>query len=359
VIFPLWWQGSNGTSSHAIGFPLYWHFADSSQQKSFSLLFPAVWSRHGSETTRGLFFAWHTSDPEKRSGANALLPLFYENHGPGRQSVIVPLLFFGFGSKPDSLWWWAGNTIWSSNQKRSFFTFFPLWFQHQNKITETTTRVIPPLLHYSRTAPDRSLSGTMLLFWRRTNVTSSTTLGLPLFYDLHAYNESRLTMFLPFFLRHRNEISGQTYTVAPLFYRRSGPTDATTVVFPLFWRFAGEERSTTVLFPFYFGFKRPEWTGTYVFPSIWYSKGRGAEEGTSHLWILPFWESQVKRPGDYMWEALLGLVGWERIGRNRFLKLFFLPFELEPAPAAQTAWYGKTPKAAVDRRSRGLNVQVW
>lgn len=359
VVFPLWWQGSSGTASHAIGFPLYWHFADSSQKKSFSLLFPFVWSRNGSETTRGLFFAWHTGDPEKNSGANALLPLFYESHSPTRQGFIGPLFLFGFGTKPDSLWWYAANTIWSSDQKSSFFSFFPLWFQHHNKITETTTRVIPPLLHYSRTSPDRSLSGTALLFWRRTSVTSSTTLGLPLFYDLHSYNESRLTMFLPFFVRHSSEVTGQTYTVAPLFYRRSGPTDATTVVFPLFWRFAGQDRSTTVLFPFYFGFNRPDWTGTYVFPSIWYSKGRGAEEGTSHLWIVPFWESQVKRPGDYMWEALLGLVGWERIGRNRFLKLFFLPFELEPAPAAQTAWYGKPTKAAVDRRSRGLNVQVW
>jgi hypothetical protein len=52
-------------------------------------------------------------------------------------------------------------------------------------------------------------------------------------------------------------------------------------------------------------------------------------------------------------------VGWERIGRNRYLKVLFIPFELEPVSAAQTAWYGHTPKRAPDRRARGLDTQVW
>jgi hypothetical protein len=60
-----------------------------------------------------------------------------------------------------------------------------------------------------------------------------------------------------------------------------------------------------------------------------------------------------------MWEALLGVVGWERIGRNRFLKVLFIPFELEPVSAAQTAWYGHTPKRKPDRSARGLDTQTW
>ena len=106
------------------------------------------------------------------------------------------------------------------------------------------------------------------------------------------------------------------------------------------------------MFPFYVGVRRPTFQASYVFPNIYYRKGLGTEAGTSHLFVFPFWESQVKRPGDYMWEALLGVVGWERIGRNRFLKLLFIPFELEAAPAAKTAWYGKPPKRAT-RRARG------
>jgi hypothetical protein len=358
VVFPLWWQGRQGSKSHVLFMPLYWHFADSAEQKSFNLAGPLLWSRNGSETTRGLLpFFWYSRDPDKGRGSDAVLPLFYESHSRLSQTFATAL--FGFGKAPDSLWWYVPPFIWRDNVKSRFHAFVPLWFSYRDKVTETTTRVIPPLFHYAHSNPERSLSTWLLLFWHRTNVTSSTTLGLPLYYDLHAYHESRLTMFLPLFLRYRNEVSGQSYTMAPLFYRRSGPTDASTIAFPLYWRFWSEERSTTVFFPFYFGVRRPTWEGTFIFPSIWVSKGLGPEAGTSHFWFVPFWESQVKRPGDHMWEVLLGVLGWERIGRNRYLKVLFIPFELEPVSAAQTAWYGRTPKRSADRRARGLNTQVW
>jgi hypothetical protein len=358
VVFPLWWQGRQGSKSHVLFVPLYWHFADSEGQTSFDLAGPLLWSRNGSETTRGLLpLFWYSRDREKGTGSEAVLPLFYESHSRVSQTFATAL--FGFGKAPDRLWWYVPPFVWRDNFKSRFHAFVPLWFSYRDKVTETTTRVIPPLLHYAHFNPERSLSTWLLLFWHRSNITSSTTLGLPLYYDLHAYHESRLTMFLPIFLRYRNEVSGQAYTVAPLFYRRSGPTDASTIAFPLYWRFWSEERSTTVLFPFYFGVRRPTWEGTFIFPSIWVSKGLGPEAGTSHFWFVPFWESQVKRPGDHMWEALLGVLGWERIGRNRYLKVLFIPFELEPVSAAQTAWYGRTPKRSADRRARGLSTQAW
>jgi hypothetical protein len=198
-----------------------------------------------------------------------------------------------------------------------------------------------------------------LLLWHRSNITSSTTVGLPLVYDFHSYHQSRFTTVLPLFFRYHNEVTGTCTTVAPLFFRRSSPTDSTTIAFPLLWRFWSEERSTTVVFPFYVGVKRPTSDTTYVFPNIYYRKGRGSETGTSHLVVFPFWESEVKRPGDTMWEALLGVVGWERIGRNRFLKLLFIPFELEAAPAAKTAWYGKPPARSRERVARGLDIKSW
>jgi hypothetical protein len=358
VVFPLWWQGRQGSKSHVMLLPLYWHFANRDEHSSFNLAGPLLWSHHDSEITRGVLpLFWYSRDPTNQTGSDALMPLFYENHS--RQSQTVATALFGFGTTPDNLWWYVPPFVWRDNFKSRFSMFFPLWFSYSDKTTETTTRVIPPLLYYAHFNPERSLSTWLLLFWHRSDITSSSTLGLPLYYDVHAYHESRLTMFLPLFLRYQNEVSDQTYTMAPLFYRRSGTTDASTIAFPLYWRFWSEERSTTVVFPFYFGVRRPTWEGTFIFPSIWLSKGFGPEAGTSHFWFVPFWESQVKRPGDYMWEALLGVLGWERIGRNRYLKVLFIPFELEPVSAAQTAWYGRTPKRAPDRLARGLSTQAW
>ena len=360
TVLPLWWQSRDEHKSTAVGFPLYWHFADWRAQTSMSLLGPLYWARNGSERTRGFLpFAWYSRDEQNQSSSHAFLPAFYERHSPRSQTVLT--LPFGYSRSPDSRWWYAalGAIVWRDSAQSTFSSFFPLWFYHRSKATDTRTLVVPPLLHYSRTSPDRSLSSWFLLLWHKRNVTSSSTYGLPLVYDFHSYHQSRFTMVLPLFFRYRNETTDTATTIAPLYFRYSSPTDSTTIAFPLLWRFWSPERSTTVVFPFYVGVRRPTFSASYVFPNVYYRKGLGMEAGTSHLFVFPFWESEVKRPGDYMWEALLGLVGWERIGRNRFLKLLFIPFELEAAPAAKTAWYGKPPSRQRERVARGLDIRSW
>jgi hypothetical protein len=133
------------------------------------------------------------------------------------------------------------------------------------------------------------------------------------------------------------------------------------VLFPLLWSFRNHDSSTTIFAPLFARFRRPTYVATYVFPTFYYRSGIGPAEGTDRLIIFPLWESGAKRRGDTMWEILLGLFGYERIGRNRYVRLFFIPFSLEPAPAAQTAWYGrpkpKTP--ARNERRYGLDTRAW
>ena len=64
----------------------------------------------------------------------------------------------------------------------------------------------------------------------------------------------------------------------------------------------------------------------------------------------------MKRPGDFMWEVLGGLVGGERIGRHHYLRLFYMTFETGPAPRAQTAWYSQPVRPSRRSTPRGLNV---
>lgn len=357
TVFPLWWQWQHGAKNTAVGFPLFWHFADSDKDKATTLAGPLYWSRTGSDHTRGLLpLAWYSRDGVKGSHSNALMPLFYEEGSPHSRSFLT--LPFGYRRQGNETWWYALNFFRKTSLLSSFTTFFPLWFYDHDHVTDTSTLLIPPLLHYSRSNPERSLSTWFLLFWHKHNITSSATFGLPLYYDFHAYHQNRFTMFFPVYYRYRNEAEDRSTVITPIFFSHSTPTDATTIALPLFWRFWSPDRATTIFFPIYFNVRRPTADTTYVFPNIYYRKGLGPEAGTSHLFVFPFWESQVKRPGDYMWEALLGVVGWERIGRNRFLKLLFIPFELEPAPAAKTAWYGKPP-ARKERVARGLDIRAW
>jgi hypothetical protein len=356
VVFPLWWSGHKKEKSHDVLFPLFWHFANSKEDTALTLAGPVLWSHAGSWQTRGLMpFVWYSRNGEG-AGSNAFLPLFFERHtSTDRLFVTLP---FGFKSAPDHKWFYVGPFIYRDGWDKSFWTLLPIVFHHEDKVSETHTTVIPPLLFYNRNSPGRSLTGLALLFWRQNNITSSMTLGLPLFYDIHSYHDKRLTMGLPLFIHYRNEITENTYTVTPISYFRSSPTDGTHVIFPLVWDFNSPERRTTYVFPFYAGFRRPTWQGHYVFPSIWYRTGLGPDTGTWRFMFVPFYEAAVKRPGDYMWEALMGFVGWERIGRNRYLKLFFYPFELAPVPAGQQAWRGPQPMARRER-ARGVSTGVW
>jgi hypothetical protein len=222
---------------------------------------------------------------------------------------------------------------------------------------------MPPLLYFSRTKPESSLRTVLALFWRRTDVTSSTTLALPLYYDLHDYNVARTTMFVPLFIRRTNALEGSVTWLAPLFYRRTAPTSSTTVLFPLFWDWkSAPEHRTTIFAPFFAHWRRPGYASTWVFPTIYHSKGltsAGAPTGTWHTVVAPFYAAAVKRPGDFMWEILGGVVGHERVGRNRYLKLFFMRFEQEPVPRAQTAWYSRPAPAPRRNAARGLSFASW
>jgi hypothetical protein len=348
TIFPFWWQASVGEKSHAVLFPVFWHYADTKAGSSSTLVGPVYWSAHGPARTRGLLpLVWHSSDPADGSGATGLMPLFYEAHGPKRGTFMT--LFFGWHHSPTSTFTYGGPVV-------------PLWVSHTNVVTETHTTVIPPLLLYTRQRPESSLTTFAGLVWHQHDVTSSTTLGLPLYYDFHDFNVSRTTVAFPLFFRHANEIAGTSLALAPLYYSHETPESSTTVGFPLYWDFRGKDTRTTLVLPVFARWRRPGYVSTWVFPTIYHSTGlapSGHPDGTWHTVVAPFYAAAVKRPGDFMWEVLGGLFGHETVGRNRYLKVFFIRFEQEPAPRAQTAWYSQPLRQSRRQPARGLSMNTW
>ena len=344
AVFPLVWSRRRGPRSADVVFPLYWRFADSDAKTSLTLIGPLFWKRDSTRWTAGLApVAWISRDREKRESATALLPLFYQSSGPDRTTFFT--LLGGYHRNGAKRFWYAG----------------PLWINQNNEATGAATRVVPPLLLVSHTTPSSSFTTFLGLFWRHRDVVSSRTVVLPLFYDVHDFHARRTTVMLPFFIRHATAADGSSTVVAPLFYRRSTPTDSTTVLFPLVWDFKrGTDRRTTVVFPVYAHWRRPSYEGTWVFPTYYHRQGLrpdGSPDGTYRRLILPLFDTEVKRPGDFMWEVLGGLVGHERIGQHRFLRLLWLlEFESGPAPRAQTAWYSKPARPSRKTASRGLSV---
>jgi len=360
VVFPLWWSGHDKQRQHRVLFPIYWHFQDDDAHTAINFLGPVFWTSNGTTRTRGLApIAWRSDDSKTGASSNVFLPFFYESSGPKEYRFFTPV--GGYARSETSHTWYALLFAASDGVERRFRMFAPFWFANDNKGAETKTRVIPPLLYVSRATPQTSLTTAVALFWHHRDIASSMTLGLPLYYDFDDFHESRTTVLVPFFVRHHRASDDTTYTVAPLFYRRSSPGDSTTVAFPLVWDFRHPNESTTVVFPFYVHWRRQDHQSTYIFPTYYYREGLGPKgpDGTYHRLLIPFFETEVKRRGDYMWEVLGGLFGRENVGRKRYLKVFFIKFESETPTHAQTAWYSKPTRSSRKEATRGLNGNVW
>jgi hypothetical protein len=369
TVFPIWWSRSSGGREAAIGFPLYWHVADAAEKRSWTLAFPLYWSSHGSWQTRGLFFAWTTHDTAGEYASHVFLPLFYQASAPDHFALFTPL--GGYRHSGASRAWYSLlplPMLSTDSIETSFGMLFPLWFRHTDKALERSTTVIPPLIYISRSDPEESFTTAALLFWRHRDVASSTTLALPLYYDVHEYHLSRTTALFPFFVRHRRETDDTTYFVSPFIYSHTSPDEVTTfgipfAFLPLYWDVKRGNDRTTLVLPLYAQWQRAGYRSTLVVPSYYYQEGLredGAPDGTYRRFVgfvLPFYDSGVKRPGDFMWNLLGGLVGRERIGYHRYLRLFwFFNIETESAPRAQTAWYSQPVRTPRKMAARGLDV---
>jgi hypothetical protein len=369
TLFPIYWAHARGGHETAIGFPLYWHVADANEKRSWTLAFPFYWSSSGSWRTRGLFFAWYTRDTAGEYASHALLPLFYEASAPDHFTLFTPLA--GYRRSGPARAWYSLlplPMLSTDSVQSSFSMLFPLWFRYTDKAPERSTTVIPPLIYISQSDPEESFTTAALLFWRHRDIASSTTLALPLYYDVHDYHLSRTTALFPLFVRHHRESDQTTYFVSPFIYSHTSPTYETTfgiplAFLPLYWDIKRGNDHTRLVLPIYAHWQRAGYRSTLVIPSYYYQEGLhedGTPDGTYRRFVgvvIPFYDSGVKRPGDFMWNILGGLVGRERIGHHRYLRLFwFFNIETEAAPRAQTAWYSQPVRTPRKLAARGLNV---
>jgi len=302
---PLFWYKRSPTDEYTIVLPVAWHFGNPSEKKSTTVVGPWFYMRRGEEKTTGVAPLFYTSWDNVGGRSVGVFPLFYARNEPDRFRLFTPI--FGWEREPGSLQFYAG----------------PYYHRHGEK---GNVNIVFPL------------------FWRWKTVDDTSTVVFPLVWDFHDRHLKRTTVVFPLFLRHANYRDKETSYVVPPVWVRTRPEATDAVVFPLVWHFGGKEKSTTVGFPLYWDFKRGNKRTTVVFPLYWsfdrpghrtwvvgntyYRKGKHDE--SYNFLFFPLLQVQRKRPGDIKVEFLGGVAGYERIGVNRHMTIFFIPLKLQP-----------------------------
>lgn len=353
-----------GTASKVLT-PIFYRESDSARDYAFNVFALFYAGHEGRSYQLGLFplvMASHHDDGTWRAG---VLPLFYAAHR--KDGSTVATLFGGYSSYAGGRRLYLGPFYYRHDAEMTSGGLLPLVYHGRNAVTGTRVSFGIPLYLDARVGDGRELQAYTPLVWRYHNVESTATIGLPLFYDVHRFGESRSTGLLPLFMRNRSEVAHSTSFVIPalLTWWRT-PDDRAVgsdgVFFPLVWRFGGA-RSTTVVAPLVWDFVRGP-SRTTVFAPIgarwrrsdgihtlilntYYRKGIGDRAGSWSFRFFPLITLARPRKQDIEWYFLEGLFGYSRQGRNRNLRLLWvLDFALEPVPASNLSWFGSTPPQA-------------
>jgi hypothetical protein len=364
---PLWFGWRRGTASKMVT-PIFYRQWDPAAGTAFSIFTIFYWGHTPRDRSVGIlpiFFGRYRRDG---SSATALLPLFYfEKKPPGRGSTLLTPLF-GYSSSAIGTRAYALTIYARRDSEVSSTAVWPLFYHMRNRVTGSSTSLFLPLFFDRRSEDGHELAAYTPLIWRDHTIEASTVVGVPLFFDVHRYGESRTSGLLPFFVRNRSNATKTTWWAFPpllAYYRdrKSGEDPGRdAVVFPLVWHFGGKNQ-TTVVAPLVWDFTRGTSRTTVVIPfgahwkrsdsdhtlalNMYYKRGRGPLEGAWYVNVFPFCSFGRPRKQDLEWSLFEGLIGYSRQGRNRTLRLFFLlDIPLQPASSSSLTWFGSTPAAA-------------
>jgi hypothetical protein len=340
-VVPIFYRKDTPESQYTIVAPIYWDVASPKERKRLTFWGPFFHRRKGHERAVGLAPVFYAAWDKAGGRTAALIPLFYYRGEVGRSALYTPL--FGWDRSPLRRQLYAGPYYRRRSDVRSIDLLFPLFMRHRNHIKGETTLLVPP--YYGRWSKERAFHLHFPLIWRHRRIDSSATVVFPFYWDFNNRYATRTSIFFPLLLYHRDHVArSRSYFTPPGIYVRRHPEGTDAVVFPLFWHFSEKKESTTLGLPLYWDMRRPGRRCTVFFPFFWrfdrpderttfvvntyYHQNK--KDGTYNFIFIPLFQVQRKRPQDFKLEFLGGIVGYERVGRNRLLTLFFYTFPLEP-----------------------------
>ena len=350
-LFPLIFVKRTPERSYSILFPLLWDLAKPKEQKRTTVVGPIFYHRNAEDKGVGLLPVFHTSWDNAGKRTLSIFPLFHYVGSPSRKAFYT--LLGGYDRSPARTQWHATIFFRRKSPRSTLNVLFPLAFYHRNHEEGVSRFFLPP--YFGRWSREGSLHLLFPLIWHRRTVDSTWSVLFPLYWDFKNRFVDRTTMLFPLFLRHSNlEKKSAWFITHPFLWVRSKPEGNDAVLFPLFWRYKDKNRSMTVAAPLYWDFRRETKRATVFFPLFWRFENssdrsyvvvntyyrHSKKEDTYSFFFFPLVQVERRRPQDLNLEFLLGLVGYERIGKNRYFKLFDQRIPLSPTNAKTLSGFG-------------------
>jgi hypothetical protein len=343
---PVVWRGTRQSSALAV-VPLFWRFRDDQAGTATTLAGPLLVRRRpdgGSVALLPLFYA----DRHEQARRVALLPLFWADWRPGKRRIYTPL--FGLDEDEQTRTLYAGLYLGRRAPDERAHAVFPFFYSSRELGRSAGSLWLVPT-YYGQWSPDSALHTFFPLFWRARSGQRTATVAAPFVWDFND-GPSGVRFVFPLFLHASDRAhSGSALAVIPNFWMRVHPTGVDAVAFPIFWRYRHSRSQSTVVFPLFWDFQREDKRSTVGFPLFWRFDSPSSRftlvgntyyrtnkvTGAYDLNIVPLLRVQRPRPEDLRFDVMGGFFGYERAGRERTLRLLFIPIGLSPAPPRTAA----------------------
>jgi hypothetical protein len=307
-------------------------------------------------------FYFHGTNPAKTTSYTAIPGLYYhsENADEGTSRTqallyygsrtpttsvddVIPFYFHKSGPDLES------NTIlgivhWSHDGATTRSALAPFWY-YESKPESTTLVTIPYTRYRGRTSLDAVLLG-LGGHYEDPDAFRTATWVAPFFYT--ASDPQSSTFITPLGGRWATEgISSTTWVLNttysewkdgwslnsyPLLFTGRDGDHRHTVVGGLFWDFESPNSRQTVLFPAFWRFRDDEGVTQLVLNSLYMERTSTAGTAWDYYFLPIFHVGET--PNGSSWDAFFGLVGYQRRGTYKQLKLFWTGIDLTPDPEA-------------------------
>ncbi len=302
--------------------PLY--FAGHDAAEEYRLIPPLLHYRSYDRRQRSTLNIWGPVYSKQTEELNYfhIFPVYFSVWGEDqRHTTVFPFFHYGTEGSASLL---ITPLFLSSTSQEGYETLLTWGYARYRGKTELD--MFTPL-YWQYRDPEVGFTQTLIppVFMRRKGPREDTTVVFPLYANIERHGLSHTRWVTPFF-SHSTDLRGWSTNIYPILFLGRDGFDTHTVIAPFFWDFATRSSRSTVGFPIYWRFA-DERKVTQLIGNVYYSETKVRHGSDWQVNVFPLF-SYGETPDGHWWNVLFGLAGFTRKGTATELRTLWIPIQL-------------------------------